>query len=129
MYDKELHKYAGNRIKELRESHNMTQDDLAYKLNTTHQAISRYETGQRGVKQDLLFKLADVFNVSINTFFPNGEVNNDDEINRIAKFQKENDLSELDEALFSKAKELTDEEKRAVITVMNAIKKDIDEKR
>ena len=38
----------------------------------------------------------------------------------------EADNSELDNVLFSKAKDLTDEEKKTIINVINAIKKDID---
>jgi transcriptional regulator with XRE-family HTH domain len=35
----------GNRIKEERERLNMSQDDLAEKMNITRQAISKWETG------------------------------------------------------------------------------------
>lgn len=65
-----LRKYAGNVIKKLREHRNMTQDELADKLGITRQAISRYENGDRGVNQDLLFRLANFFKVPIDEFFP-----------------------------------------------------------
>ena len=39
-------------------------------LNTTPQTISRYEIGDRKTNQDILFKLAEYFKVSINDFFP-----------------------------------------------------------
>ena len=67
----ELSKYIGSKIKELRVRNNYTQDYLAELLNTTRQSISRYENGDRKANQDLLFELADIFNVSINEFFPN----------------------------------------------------------
>lgn len=66
----DLRKYAGNIIKKLREHNNMTQDELADELNTTRQAVSRYENGDRGVNQDLLFKLSNIFKVPIDEFFP-----------------------------------------------------------
>lgn len=66
----DLRKYAGNIIKKLREHKNMTQDELAEELNTTRQAVSRYENGDRGVNQDLLFKLSNIFKVPIDEFFP-----------------------------------------------------------
>ena len=66
----DLRKYAGNIIKKLREHKNMTQDELAEELNTTRQAVSRYENGDRGVNQDLLFKLSNIFRVPIDEFFP-----------------------------------------------------------
>ena len=59
-----------NRIKELRERKNLTQEDLAEYLNTTSQTISRYEIGDRKTNQDILFKLAEYFKISINDFFP-----------------------------------------------------------
>lgn len=68
--ENDLRKYAGNVIKKLREHKNMTQDELAEELNTTRQAVSRYENGDRGVNQDLLFKLSSIFKVPIDEFFP-----------------------------------------------------------
>lgn len=65
-----LKKYAGEVIKKLREHKNMTQDELAEKLEITRQAVSRYENGDRGINQDLLFKLSVIFNVKIDEFFP-----------------------------------------------------------
>lgn len=68
--DESLRKYAGNKIKQFREQKNITQDELAEELNTTRQAISRYENGDRGVNQSLLFQMAKYFNKSIDDFFP-----------------------------------------------------------
>ena len=66
----EISRYVGNKIKTLRESKDMTQDQLAEMLDTTRQSISRYEIGERKVNQDILFELAEIFKVSINEFFP-----------------------------------------------------------
>lgn len=66
----DLAKYVGNRIKQLRESKNMTQDELASKLDTTRQSISRYETGERKANQDVLFELSEIFSVTLDDFFP-----------------------------------------------------------
>lgn len=68
--ESELRKYAGQIIKKLREHKNMTQDELANELNIKRQSISRYENGDRGVNQDLLFKLSKIFKVPIDEFFP-----------------------------------------------------------
>lgn len=68
-----LNIFVGQKIKHLRESHSMTQDELADKLETTRQTISRYETGDRKTNQDTLFELGKIFGVSINYFFPNEE--------------------------------------------------------
>ena len=68
--DDDLRKFAGNKIKYFREQKNITQDELAEELGTTRQAVSRYENGDRGVNQFLLFQLAKIFNKSIDDFFP-----------------------------------------------------------
>ena len=77
----DLKKYIGAKIKELRMSRGMNQEKVAESLNTTKQAISRYENGERGTDQDLLFKLSSLFNVSIDYFFPptNNDVVGDEE--------------------------------------------------
>ena len=66
----DLKKYIGNRIKLFRKSAGFTQDELAQKLNTTKQTISRYEKGERKANQDMLFSLCDILGVSIDDFFP-----------------------------------------------------------
>ncbi|BAK21875.1 repressor protein [Melissococcus plutonius ATCC 35311] len=66
----DLSKFIGNKIKEYRERRNLTQEDLADMLNTTRQSISRYETGERKANQDMLFKLSEIYEISINDFFP-----------------------------------------------------------
>lgn len=68
MNNKELAIYAGNKIKEFRKIKNWTQQQLATKLNTTKATISNYETGYRSPKKDMLFTIADVFNISIDDF-------------------------------------------------------------
>ena len=66
----ELNIYIGQKIKEFRTKERMTQSDLAKVLDTTKQTISRYEKGDRKAGQDTLFTLCDIFNVSIDDFFP-----------------------------------------------------------
>ena len=66
----ELKKYIGTQIKTFRKSAGFTQDELAKRLNTTKQTISRYEKGDRKANQDMLFELCDIFGVSIDDFFP-----------------------------------------------------------
>jgi len=66
----DLKKYIGNQIKTFRKSAGFTQDELAKRLNTTKQTISRYEKGDRKANQDMLFELCDILGVSIDDFFP-----------------------------------------------------------
>lgn len=66
----DLAKYAGTKIKYFREQRNWTQTDLAKQLDIGKSAIANYEAGTRQPKQDVLFALSKVFQVSINEFFP-----------------------------------------------------------
>lgn len=65
-----LQKYVGEKIKEFRLKRGMSQEELADLLQTTKQTISRYEIGDRKANQDVLFKLSEIFKVSIDDFFP-----------------------------------------------------------
>lgn len=72
----DINEYSAKKLKELRERKNITQQELAEALGVQQQQIARYENNQRKFKQDLLCKLADYFNVSINDFFPNTNYDN-----------------------------------------------------
>lgn len=55
----------GERLRELREESEMTQEQLGKLLNITKQAISNYEKGENEPTLDTLVKMADIFNVSL----------------------------------------------------------------
>jgi len=54
-------------LKKLRERSNLTQDQLAERINVTRQAVSRWETGETQPNTDTLKLLSKEFDVSINT--------------------------------------------------------------
>lgn len=56
----------GSFIKELRNSQNMTQKDLAERINCTDKAISRWETGRGVPEVSLLMPLSKTLGVSVN---------------------------------------------------------------
>ena len=53
------------RIRDLREDHDMTQDELADKLNISKRTLLRYESGISEPTIGLLISLSLIFNVSI----------------------------------------------------------------
>ncbi len=55
----------GNIIKTLRKQHNMTQDELAEKLNVSSQAVSKWENGRNMPDITLLLDIADCFKVTV----------------------------------------------------------------
>ncbi len=54
-------------LKQLRESRNLTQDELAERVMVTRQAVSRWETGETQPNTDTLRLLSKEYDVSINT--------------------------------------------------------------
>ncbi len=55
----------GIRIKEEREKLNMSQDELAEKMNITRQAISKWETGKSFPDIEKILELSNLFNLSL----------------------------------------------------------------
>lgn len=55
----------GDRLRDLRVEKNMTQEDLSKKLNVSRATVGRYETNERFPDKDILKKIADIFDVSL----------------------------------------------------------------
>lgn len=53
------------RIKDLRENKDLTQTDISKMLNISQVAYSYYELNKRSVPLEILCKLADFYNVSV----------------------------------------------------------------
>jgi len=58
-----------NRIKEYRARHNLTQDELARKVNVRRETIVFLEKNRYNPSLNLAFQLAKVFDVSIEDLF------------------------------------------------------------
>jgi len=56
-------------LKKLRNSYNLSQGQLADKLNISKSTISMYELGNRSPDMEMLRQIADFFNVDINYLF------------------------------------------------------------
>ena len=54
-------------LKDLREKHGLTQEQMAERLLVTRQAVSRWETGETQPNTDTLKLLSKEFDISINT--------------------------------------------------------------
>ena len=53
------------RIRDLREDRDLTQKEMAQILNCSQQGYCNYELGQRDVPTDILIKLSDFYQVSV----------------------------------------------------------------
>ena len=65
MKDDIFRKNIGNRIKQLRKEHGLTQQELADKLNLAKSSISSYEGGARMPSYEMLINMSTYFNCSI----------------------------------------------------------------
>ena len=55
----------GRNIKRIRTDNNMTQKDLAYRLKVERPTLTHYEKGDRVPSIDILWNIADIFDISI----------------------------------------------------------------
>lgn len=96
----------GERIKNLRKKNNLTQGQLAEKMNLTQASISGYETGDRQPDNEILTRIADFFDVSIDYLLGRSSNPNNDKVS-VHFFEREN---------------LTDEDLEYIDTIVEALK-------
>ena len=58
-----MNKYQ--RIRDLREDHDLKQSEIAEKLNLQREVYRRYETGQREIPLNIAVLIANIYNVSL----------------------------------------------------------------
>lgn len=113
----------GDRIKNLRKRYNLTQKELAKKLNISEQALALYEQNRRKPNPEMLKEIANIFEVStdylLNNEFQNIEVNEKNK--KLAQSIIDGLSDPLQKALYSKASELkNDRDREAVLKVIEA---------
>jgi transcriptional regulator with XRE-family HTH domain len=72
----DVYKYIGEKIRQLRQAYGgsgLSQEELAERMKTTANTISRWETAVYKPSADDLLRLSKVFGVSIAVFFPGME--------------------------------------------------------
>ena len=72
-----------NRIKFLREELNMTQQELANKLNGAKSTVAMYEKGDRKPSMEILLKLSDIFDCSIDYILGKSNIRNPEELKTV----------------------------------------------
>ena len=70
----------GARIKELRKSKNITQEELVELIGSDTNNLSRIENGKKFMSAEKLSKIADALNVGIKELFDFGHILSDDEL-------------------------------------------------
>lgn len=70
-----------NRIKLLREEFKMTQQELADKLNGAKSTVAMYEKEDRKPSLEVLVKLSEIFNCSIDYILGKSDIRNPEKVN------------------------------------------------
>lgn len=68
-----------NRIKQLREENNWTQLELSRKMNCAISSIAMYESETRKPSMEVLIKLSEIFNCSIDYLLGKSDIRNPEE--------------------------------------------------
>ena len=70
----------GKTMKEIREQHDWTLEEMAQKLGTTKQALSKYERGERTPKVTVAAKFADILGIPLEQLIGLEEVEQAEEV-------------------------------------------------
>lgn len=103
-------------LKELRESRNITQDELAKRLRVSRPTIAGYETKHRQPDFDKLIMIADIFSVSID-YLLTGSGHDSIECNPIPSHSEKS----LDRKVINAYKKLSVESKEDVLKYISLL--------
>lgn len=84
----------GNILKKIRQENNMTQDELAKKIDTSRSNIANYENGKNMPSIDILEKIASLFNCTTDYLLGKTDIRNIEEDFRFAYHKETEGLSE-----------------------------------
>ena len=68
----------GNNLKKIRQDNSLTQEELAKKINTSRSNIANYENDKNMPSIDILEKLSEIFNCSIDYLLGKSDIKNPD---------------------------------------------------
>lgn len=108
----------GNILKKLRQDNKLTQDELAKKIETSRSNIANYENDKNMPSVDILEKISELFNVSIDYLLGKSDTKNihsfeEDEIYiALSKADKGFISDEVKNAINNYAKFVIEEEKK-----------------
>ena len=97
-----------NNLKQIRNSKNLLQTKVAMDLSITQETVSSYETGRVLPSSDMLIRLADYYNTSVDYLL--GRTKYDMPIDRI----KPNNISDKDFVILNKINNLSNDNKSKI---------------
>lgn len=118
----------GERLKILRTEKGISQTELGKNFNLGKTAISLYETNKRDPDKETLWKLADLFDVSVDYILGRSDIRKRDEEMKIIKDEEiPEDLRKLEVeeiAMSKKIKGLPKEQKDAILRLIESLEKE-----
>src|SRR5699024_5187364 len=100
----DINKFVGSKIKENRKKLKMNQTELGEKLGVKQNTVAGYERGDFEVSYDNLFKLEEIFDISIDDLFPS-TTNKDSQLQDALEAAEDKELSNKEMSLI---KEITE---------------------
>jgi transcriptional regulator with XRE-family HTH domain len=88
---------VGQKIRQIRKSRHLTQADLAARIGVTQSDLSRMENGEYKVGLDTLFRILQVFELSMSRFFEEAAVESEDAALEAARSEEEKLLADWTE--------------------------------
>jgi transcriptional regulator with XRE-family HTH domain len=109
----DLNSLTGNRIKELRESRGITQNELGRLIGHTDVYISQIETGKRRIGLDLLEKIARTLDVSPLFFFRDSWQSDESSDQMSTLLRRADQLRGIMDELHTSVRDLAEQRRRA----------------
>lgn len=112
-----------NKIRELREENNWTQDELGQRLNVKRAAISKYESEKIPLTGETLRQLSEIFNVSTDYILgiSNTRLSNFISIEKCTTKEKKS-LSPEKERLIKEIQQASDDDLKEMEYILNYLK-------
>ena len=129
MQERVINMFNANKLSYLRKKEKMSQEQLANKLNISPSTVGMYETAKRQPDNEMVTKIANLFNVSTDYLLDNDlkDVNVSEDNKKLVQSLVDGLTNPLNKALYSKASELkNDRDKEAVLKVIEAFINDVD---
>ena len=82
-----------NKLKDIRKNNNITQEQLAEKLDISRSKVSSWETNKRDMSITEAIKLADIYKVSLDNLFETNNINEKEYLEISNKFLKNKEIS------------------------------------
>ena len=121
--------FNASKLSYLRKKEKMSQEQLANKLNISPSTVGMYETAKRQPDNEMVTKIANLFNVSTDYLLDNDlkDINVSEDNKKLVQSLVDGLTNPLNKALYSKASELkNDRDKEAVLKVIEAFIEDVD---